>query len=270
MVLDICRFLKYLYFRNSHLHFTVAAVFRQCYTIVPMTDIVTFLLSFYFLARGASRGLMNSLIGPFSIIVTTVLSIIYFQSTKDIIASLALGLIGPLFLGFFLKFLLKTWARATNREIKSGFLSRLAGAILNFAWGWIFIIFTLMLLAVLPPWGKALTAIHDDVRNSGTYIYIADPLGKVMFAAPQQNAATATIKDPNQDIKLLAQDPRFQKILQDPDIRKEIDAHDIGKLMSDPKMIDFVQQIMNDPATMKKIFAGSQATKTPSAPPQTH
>ncbi len=219
-----------------------------------MTDIVTFLLSFYFLIRGASRGLMNSLMGPFSIIVTTVLSIIYYQSTKDIIATLLIGLIGPLILNLFLKFLLKTWIKSTNRDIRPGFLSRLSGSFLTLIWGWVFIVFTLILLAVLPPWGKTLTAIHDDVSTSGSYINIARPLGKALFAASKQNAPAATREASSRDVKLLAQDPRFQKILQDPDIQKEIDAHDIGKLMRDPKMLDFVQQIMNDPATMKRLL----------------
>jgi len=209
-----------------------------------MTDIVTFLLSFYFLIQGAVRGFMNSLTVPFSIIVATIISIIYYQITKDVIISLALALIGPLLLHLLLKFLLKTWARATNREINPNFLSRLGGAILTFTWWWIFIIFTLILLTVLPPWGKTLTAIHNDVSTSASYIYIAKPLGEAI-----------TSEAPSSDAKSLAEDPRFQKILQDPDIQKEIDAHDIVKLMSNPKMMDLAQQIMSDPATMKKVMA---------------
>ena len=131
---------------------------------MTLTDIATLFLSIFFLVRGASRGVINSLISPFSIIVTTILSIIYYQATKDIITSLAIGLIGPLILVLLLKFLLKTWAKATDRE-RPGFLSSLTGAILTFIWGWVFIILTLILLAVLPPWGKTLTAVHDDVMK---------------------------------------------------------------------------------------------------------
>ncbi len=238
-----------------------------------MTDIITFLLSFYFLVQGAIRGLMNSLMVPFSIIVATVISIIYYQITKDVIISLALALIGPLLLYLLLKSLLKTWAKATNREINLSFLSRLGGSILTFIWGWVFIIFALILLVVLPPWGETLTAVHDDVSNSASYIYIAEPLGKILFAASKQNTAAVTSEVPGSDAKSLAQDPRFQKILQDPDIQKEIDAHDIVKLMSNPKMIDLVQQIMSDPATMKRVFAlySSQAQPVPKVViPDTH
>ena len=223
---------------------------------MTVTDITVLILSIFFLIRGASRGVMNSLIGPFSIIVTTIISIIYYQITKDIIISLVLALIGPFLLSLLLKFLLEMWVKTTYRDIKQpGFLSRLGGAILTFAWGWVFIIFTLILLTVLPPWGKTLTTIHDDVSNSVSYVYAAKPLEECFFAAPKQNTAAVTGETSGSDVKSLAEDPRFQKVLQDPDIQKEIDAHDIVKLMGNPKMMDLVQQIMNDPATMKKVFA---------------
>ncbi len=218
------------------------------------TDFITFFLSILFLVRGSSRGFMNSLIGPFSIIVTTIISIIYYQTTNDIIASVSLGLIGPLLLIPLLKFLLKKWAKATNREIKPGFLSCLAGSILTLIWGWVFIILILILLTVLPPWGKPLAVVHNDVANSFSYLLV-NPLKNILFAPSKQNATALVSEAPNQDAKSLAQDPRFQKILQDPDIQKEIDAHDFVKLMSNPKMMDLVQQIMSDPVAMKKVMA---------------
>ena len=158
---------------------------------MAVTDIATLILSIFFLIRGASRGFMRSLTGPFSIIVTTILSIIYYQTTGDLITSLLIGLIGPLFLNHLLKFLLKTWAKATNTEIKPSFFSRLGGSILTLIWGWVFIIFTLILLTVLPPWGETLTAVHNDVMQSASYL-IAKPLGELLFAASKQNAAAVT------------------------------------------------------------------------------
>ena len=171
-------------------------------------------------------------------------------------------------LNFLLKFLLKTWAKATNSEIKPDFLSRLGGAILTLAWGWVFIIFTLILLAVLPPWGKTLTAVHNDVTRSASYCY-RQALGRKFFCCLKTKCRRSHDEASNTDAKSLAEDPRFQKILQDPDIQKEIDAHDIVKLMSNPKMMDLTQQIMSDPATMKKVLAlynsqaQPQATKNP-------
>ncbi len=196
---------------------------------------------------------MNSLLGPFSIIAATIISIIYYQNTKELIISLIIGLVGPFLLHFILRFFLKTWAVATNTDIKPGFVSRLGGAILTLIWGWVFIILFLIMLAVLPPLGGNLTAVHNDVTRSRSYS-IAKPLQDIFFAAPQKNV-TATTNVPSFDAKSLAEDPRFQKILQDPEIQKEINEHDIVKLMSNPKMIELTNQIMSDPATLKKVMA---------------
>ena len=235
-----------------------------------LTDCAIFILSIFLVTRGASRGFMRSLLGPFSIIVATILSIIYYQITKDIILSLVIGLIGPIFLHFFLKNLLKAYAKATNTEIRPDFLSSLGGVILTLIWGWVFIILTLLLLALLPPWGKTLCAIHNDVVDSGSY-HLIKPLGDSFFAPTKQNVAPVASSSAADDAKSLANDPRFKKVLQDPDIQKEITDHDMIHLMSNPKMIALTQQIMSDPTTFKKIMAiynsqiQSQVNSKPSA-----
>ena len=221
---------------------------------MTVTDIVTFILSIFFLARGSSRGFLNSLAAPFSIIVATIASILFYQATKNIILSSLIGLLGPLVLSLFFKFLLKTWARATNSDVKPDFLSRLGGAILTFIWGWVFILFGLILLTVMPTWGGTMTAVHNDVSKSFSYM-IVKPWEENLFAGSRQNTAAITNAVVSDNAKSLAEDPRFEKVLQDPDIQKEIDAHDMVKLMSNPKMMGLVQQIMNDPETMKKVMA---------------
>jgi len=235
-----------------------------------LTDCIIFILNIFLVTRGASRGFMRSLLGPFSIIVATIISIIYYQITKDIILSLVIGLLGPIFLHFFLKGLLKAYAKATNTEIRPDFLSSLGGVILTLIWGWVFIIFTLLLLALLPPWNKPLAAIHNDVLDSGSY-HLIKPLGDSFFAPSKQNVTAVTSPSAVNDAKSLADDPRFKKVLQDPEIQKEINDHDMIHLMSNPKMIALTQQIMSDPATFKKIMAiynsqtQSQAPSKPSA-----
>jgi uncharacterized membrane protein required for colicin V production len=224
---------------------------------MTVTDFATCVLSFYFLVRGAMRGFFNSLIFPVSIIVATILSAVYFKMTNDMTVSLAIGLIGPFLLCFLLKFIFNIWLKAINSDIKQPLLlSRLAGAALTFIWGWIFIIFTLILLVVLPPWGGILTQVHDDVVKSSSYLYIAKPIKEAFSPEPKQIAAAdlngSNAKD---DARSLAEDPRFQKIMQDPEVQKDIDTHDIAKLMSNPKMMALVQQIMSDPQTMKRVLA---------------
>lgn len=101
-----------------------------------------------------------------------------------------------------------------------------------------------------------MTGAHHDAVRSASYQLIAKPVKEAVFPDSQQNAA-ADLNSPlaKDDARSLALDPRFQKILQDPEIQKEIDAHDMAKLMSNPKMMNLVQQIMSDPDTMKKVLA---------------
>ena len=220
---------------------------------MDITDFITFFLSLFFLARGAMRGFVQSLTLPFSIIVTTVLSIIYFQLTKEIILSLVIGLIGPFLMDFALKLLLITFAKATNTEIKPNALSRLGGSLLTLAWGWVFIAFTLVLLAVLPPWGKIMTNVHENVLKSASFAMVK-PWSESLFAGSKQNAAVEATPSSG-EAKTLAEDPRFQQVLQDPEVQKAIDAHDMVKLMRNPKMMELTRQIMSDPETLKKVMA---------------
>ncbi len=220
-----------------------------------MTDNLAFLISFVFLFQGAARGFMLTLLVPFSIIVGTIISVLYYLLTKEMIVSLLIGLVGPFLLHLLFKYLLKLVVKAGNVDIKPSILSRIGGALLNLTWGWVFIIFTLVLVAALPPWGDTMTSIHNDVTQSISYS-VAKPFADNLFGTTPANPdAVASAPPSANDAKTLAEDPRFQKVLQDPDIQKDIDSHDIVKLMSNPKMMDLTRQIMSDPATMKKIMA---------------
>jgi len=223
---------------------------------MTITDIATIIISIYLFARGASRGLMNSILMPFSIIVTTILSTVYYQRTNDMMISAAIGLIGPFVLFLVLKLLLNVLIKTLNNDIKQpGFFSRLAGAALTLAWGWVFIVFTLILLATLPLWGDKLKTAHDDVLRSVSYRSIAKPLQESFFPSLKQDTTPAANAPAKNAMESLADDPRFVKVLQDPEVQKDIDVHDIAKLMSNPKMMKLVQQIMSDPDALKKVMA---------------
>lgn len=206
------------------------------------------------MARGAARGFLRSLLVPVSLIIATIISIFYYQITKDLTVSLLIGLFGPILLHHLLKFILRTFAKATNTDIAPDFLSSLGGAILTLAWGWVFIVLTLILLALFPARGELLTTLHNDITSSTSY-KITVPWVENFLPALKGillKRKNVTLKS---DAQSLAQDPRFQKVLQDPEIQKEIADHDIAKLMSNPKMMALTQQIMNDPVMIQKMMA---------------
>ena len=68
-----------------------------------LIDLAFVLLLIFFLWRGASRGFIQSLLGPLAFILATAAAFIYYQNTKNIYVSLILGLAGPFILHFFLE-----------------------------------------------------------------------------------------------------------------------------------------------------------------------
>jgi len=238
------------------------------------TDFITFALSMFFLIRGASRGFILTALVPVSIILSTLISILYYMITEDEVIGCLIALIFPVLFYYLFKHLIKKLIEATNRQIRPSVWSRLGGSIFNLTWGWIFISFALILLSVLPPWGNKMTAFRNDVRESASFYCVAQPIAKNIFNAvtakdptlrkevtpyifpssPSKDSAIA-LDATNPDVKSLTEDPRFKVLLEDPEIQKEIEAHDFVTLMSNPKIINLTQQIIRDPATLRKVMA---------------
>ena len=122
------------------------------------------------------------------------------------------------------------------------------------AWGWVFIILTLILLALFPAKKNLWIALHHDVTASISYNITAPWVGNVLPLL-KENPPRNKCQSSTSDTQSLAQDPRFQKILQDAEIRQEINSHDMGKLMSNPKIMALTQQIMSDPEMIKKVLS---------------
>ncbi|MBF0511033.1 MAG: CvpA family protein [Candidatus Omnitrophica bacterium] len=221
-----------------------------------MTDIVVLLLSILFLVRGASRGFMRSLFGPFSMIVATLMSIIYYQITKNIIVSLIIGLVGPFLLHLLLRIIFSEITASESFNKKPRAMSQLAGALLTFCWGWVFIAITLILLTFIPPLTGFLETIQKNVSQSYSYHFVK-PLQDRFFPPPKQNKVEE-VENENTNVlseaQSLAQDPHFQKMIQDPEIKQEMENRDIAALMKRPQVLDFAQQVMSNPALMKKVM----------------
>ena len=72
---------------------------------------------------------------------------------------------------------------------------------------------------------------------------------------PQKKKTTDGKTVSQVDMESLAQDPRFQKIYEDPQLQKDIADKNLPKLMSNPKILELTQQLMNDPQALKKLLA---------------
>src|SRR5262249_40419174 len=92
-----------------------------------------------------------------------------------------------------------------------------------------------------------------NVLSSRCYT-IARPFQDLCFPPSLKEAASATSANPKADAQSLADDPRFQRVLQDPEIQQELRAKDFVKLMSNPKMMELTRELISDPAALKKVM----------------
>lgn len=234
-------------------------------TGITITDIITLSASALLIWRGFSRGFLRSLLGPLALLIATLMSITYYQVTQNTLVSLLIGLIGPIVLQILFNLSLRSWTAFTNPDAKLTPVSRAIGAVLTFLWGWVFIVMTLLLLDMVPPLVGAIEVMHKDMRRSLSYAVIR-PLRHSIIPEAKQHPINATRALPadNADVQALAQDPRFQNLMNDPEIQKAIEAKDFAKLLSNPKMMELTQQLMSDPEMMKKMLtAYSQMQNQP-------
>lgn len=206
---------------------------------MTITDIVTILLSIVLILSGFNRGFLNSLLGPISLIIATILSIIYYKATNDVPKSLCIGLFGPFILGWFLRSCVNSWFSLSGAQGSPSLLSRIAGALLTLSWGMVMFIISVLLLAIIPPVNKPLDYLYRDIHNSHFYQLI-----KFLDAYAADKPTSQT------DLNALSEDKRIQDVVNDPSIREAINKKDYSALMSNPKIAALIQ----DPTLMKKML----------------
>lgn len=220
-----------------------------------ITDIIVLALSVLYLARGFARGFLRSVLFPLSFIMATIIGVGYFQIFHDFLISLLIALLGPFLLYFFLIFLFNFFRKNAYSMEEPNILSRLAGALISLVWIWAFIVPTIMVLAFMPANNESLIKLHKDLARSVSYKKIAEYSNNMLPSQPaiEQPKARDIHQTPPSNLQSLSTNPRFQKLLQDPEIQQQVESHDIAKLMSNPKIIALSQQILSNPE-MAKMF----------------
>lgn len=208
--------------------------------MINVTDSICLISVLFLVWLGFSRGFLNSIIGPLALIVGSVVALVYYALTKNMLQSLCIGLFLPILLHWILKLTLRTWQQLRNKDIQLSFISRLSGALLTLIWGMTIIIITLLLLAMMPPINRPLEAMFKDIHNSRFYKMIRPLEGK-----------TEDSKSGEDNIKALSEDKRIQDIINDPVIVEAINNKDYAALINNPK----ITAIMQDPELLKKMLS---------------
>ena len=229
---------------------------------MSITDAVSAAISLGFVANGWFKGFMRVILGPLSLIVGTVISYVYYQTTKNVPIALLIGLIGPFLLKFSMQFAVNTWNSTIDRNLPPSFISRTIGASLGFLWGACIIGITVLMIAVIPlPSGTGtLQKIQQDVQNSFIFSRLPSPLAKNLSStnAQQVNGAFTALNNEemakrlqsSKEFKTLMEDPQIQEIFKDEATIKQIENKDLGKLLTNKKFLKLLQ----DPKLIQKMM----------------
>lgn len=221
-----------------------------------ITDLIVILVIAFLLWRGSSRGILQSLIGPFAFITATAGAYLYYQSTHNILISLAIGILGPMVLYWTLLILLRSIAKLLGGETQPNILSRIAGAAVTTAWGLIIFIPIIIMLSLFPNFHPKIKEMTTDIKNSRTYASIRPYLKWLNLPEDKAQVVAAPSVHKSKPIHTNAlaeiqEDKHMQELLNDPVLKEALEQKNYAALLSNPK----IMQMAQDPEFVKKLMA---------------
>lgn len=224
-----------------------------------ITDSVVLALTLYFFYRGASRGLLRTLLGPVSLVLGAIIAMIHYAYYHELIMSLVISIIAPFIINILFSLVLTLWNKGVNAGQSISLTSRLLGATLSILWGTANVLLIIILIALVPVSTAALENLRQDIFKSKTYSLV-DQWTKNLI--PQKSfdmrAISQVMQNPDQlenlqesaEFKAVSEDTSIQQLLSDKQIAQDIEEKDFAGLMSNPK----IQGIMENPELIKKIL----------------
>ncbi len=238
-----------------------------------MTDSIVLALTFYFLYRGWSQGLLRTLIGPIALSLGCLMAVIHYSQNHNIIMAFGISIVAPMVLNLLLSFALTVWQKTANADQPVSPASRAWGAGLCALWGGINILLIIVLAALIPSNASWIENVRQDIFNSRTYSLV-DQWTKHLVPKKSIDirAVSQTLKDPGQiqrlqssaEYKAVWDDKTIQTLLADEEAMRDIRDKNFAKLMTNPKM----QALMKDPELVKKILDMNIKIMEQKAPPQ--
>lgn len=223
------------------------------------TDTVIAVCLIFFFYRGWSKGFLRNLLGPVSLILSCILATIYFRETKNMIASLLMGIFGPFVLNILFSLSIAAWNQTVDGKKDLSEISRLLGAGISMLWGGIYLVLILTLISVAPGNSGWIKNLKDNVLQSRTYA-IVNPWVKNFFPQGSLDLGKVTqlFQDPAYAQKIqsipeyaqLMQDETIQDLLSDEELMEKLQNQDIGEMLTNPK----TQALFQNQELLKKLM----------------
>jgi chromate transport protein ChrA len=223
-------------------------------------DIVLIIILTLYFIKGLFRGFLRTVLGPFALIIGTLIAFLYYQRGGDFTRALLVCIIAPIVINLILALTLKIWQKAAKKSGEPSLLSRSSGAVLSLVWSGAWIVLTVIFLAMLPAQWQWLRGTQMSIAKSKTYAFIQLALGdKISSSTINAYQLSDVLQDPKkfnslkntQEYDNLISDETIRDLLTDEETMSQIKDQNIPKLLTNPKF----KVLLNDKDLIKKIFA---------------
>lgn len=229
---------------------------------MTITDIIILFFLAISTTCGFFSGIFQVLIGPTSLILSTIACYFIYLFTQNMVVSIIACIPVQFIISWLLKLTVKNFIPPMEDNLLS-IISRLGGGIVSLAWSGLIAGIIVALLGVLPLERFELNNLSKDVRQSTTFSllrpllvkrgFIAEPVVKPSDCLGGLCKMTdQTVEDLAEDpeVKEIMNDPRMQKLSNDPKAMEAVEKRDIQALLSNP----VVAELTADPSFLVKAM----------------
>ncbi|MDD2653496.1 MAG: CvpA family protein [Candidatus Omnitrophica bacterium] len=226
-----------------------------------MIDIVFLFLILFFTLSGLQKGFLSYFLEFLLVFVCFGGSWLYYKETYNFLYSLIILFLAPLVIVVIFKFLLHiSLSRTQNvKRILLSHLNNIAGGIIGFFWGIIWIVLISVVINIIPLENDNFIKLKDNVRYSHvlSFVKAAVPF-KAVFLLDKLNNLSVIMNNP-QATKTLRYNPEFQKLMaeeriqdfiRDRVVMMQLKSKQILGLLANPKFI----AILEKPELLKKFM----------------
>ncbi|MFP4473770.1 MAG: hypothetical protein ACLFPX_07915 [Candidatus Omnitrophota bacterium] len=212
-----------------------------------------------FLLRGWHIGFLRSLAGPFIFLAWSIIGILYYDTTVNLIGSILVTIAGTIITTFIIS-IFWLWGKQTVHKEHRNYVfwgSRLLGGVVSLSWQGMILAVIIYLFSSLPVQALNLTAAREAVRKSRTHALIEQHLADLFPQVRHVSATISILSNPQQTKSIvgehqyqrIVQDPQIKNVLQDPDIRRNIENRNILELVTNQR----IKTMLRDEKLMEKV-----------------
>lgn len=225
-----------------------------------LIDSIVLICFLYFLYRGWSKGIVQVLLGPISLIISCSAAIAYYKESHNLIAGILIGLFGPAVLNALFSISLNIWHKTVTGSESVSSPSRMIGSLISLLWGGFYLLMALVLVMILPLNAKWLDNIRGQILQSRTYTIINQRVGHLTPSGSlDMKKILSTFQSPGQfekiqsldEYKTLMEEEAIHQILSDKELLQNLQEKNLSALIANPKM----QAILKNEKLLKKLFA---------------